>query len=168
MCSVVHRCFVDYGNNGDVWRLTRFYGHPETSRREETWTLLESLSQVSDVSWQCIGDFNEITKASENKRDNVRPMRQMNRFRSVINLCVFHDLGFHGVAFPWFKNNSDESRLKIRSDQALGTNAWRQKFKEATLHHIPTLASDQSMLSLQLVGIDQQTVKNKFWFKAML
>ena len=107
---------MDCGNNRDVWRLTGFHGHPETSKMEETWTLLESLSRVSDVSWQCIGNFNEITKAPEKEGDNMRPMRQMNRFQSVINLCGFHDLGFHGATFTWFKNNSDESRLKIRSN----------------------------------------------------
>ena len=28
---------------GIIWRLTSFYGHPNTNKREETWTLLESL-----------------------------------------------------------------------------------------------------------------------------
>lgn len=56
---------MDCGNNGDVWRLTGFYGHPETSKSEETWTFLESLSRVSDVPCLCIGNFNEITKASK-------------------------------------------------------------------------------------------------------
>lgn len=60
--------FVDCENNGDLWRLIRFYGHLDTSKREKTWTLLESLSGISKLPWLCIGDFNEITSASENER----------------------------------------------------------------------------------------------------
>jgi len=48
-----------------------FYGHPKTSRREETWTLLESLSQVSTLPWLCIGDFNKITKATLGKHETI-------------------------------------------------------------------------------------------------
>ena len=32
-------------NTGLKWRLIGFYGHPDTSKQEETWTLLESLQQ---------------------------------------------------------------------------------------------------------------------------
>ena len=31
------------------WRFTGFYGHPETSRRNESWALLSSLSTRNDL-----------------------------------------------------------------------------------------------------------------------
>ena len=31
------------------WRFTGFYGHPETGKREESWKLLESLSNRSNL-----------------------------------------------------------------------------------------------------------------------
>ena len=37
------------------WRFTSFYGHPETSRRNESWTLLSRLSCRSDLPWVCMG-----------------------------------------------------------------------------------------------------------------
>ena len=46
--------FVDCENNGDLWRLTGFYRHLDTSKRKETWTLLESLSGINDLSWLCM------------------------------------------------------------------------------------------------------------------
>lgn len=42
---------VDLGNNRDVWHLTDLYGYPDTSKRDETWSLLESIRQVSDIPW---------------------------------------------------------------------------------------------------------------------
>ena len=76
---------VNSDSNGDIWRLTGFYGHPETSKREETWQLLESLNHFSALPWLCIGDFNEITSAVEKAGGNVRPARQITRFRDVIH-----------------------------------------------------------------------------------
>lgn len=70
--------FVESKSNGDRWRLTGFYGHPYTSKREEIWSLLESLSLVSNLLWVYIRDFNEITSATEKLDGNPRPARQMN------------------------------------------------------------------------------------------
>ena len=86
---------IDYDNNDGVWRFTRFYGHPETNKREETWTLLESLKHNNQIPWFCIGDFNEIT-SSENAGGNIRHAKQMDRFCRVIQHFAFLDLGFVG------------------------------------------------------------------------
>lgn len=141
---------VDGVSNGDTWRLIGFYGHPETSKREETWQLLESLSHFSMLSWLCIGDFNEITSAAEKEGGNVRPARQMNRFRDVIHYRGFHDLGFHGVSYTWFKNQPNEGCLQIRLDRALANHAWKSKFMGAEVHHVNMSTSDHSLLALRL------------------
>ncbi len=49
----------------DAWRLTGFYGAPETHRCEESWDLLRRLKTQSTLPWVCMGDFNEILKADE-------------------------------------------------------------------------------------------------------
>jgi hypothetical protein len=53
----------------DAWRLTGVYGASETQKREETWALLRHLASMSQLSWCCIGDFNEIVKLEEMKED---------------------------------------------------------------------------------------------------
>ena len=47
--------YVYYVNNGDIWRLIGFYGHHKTSKREETWTLLESLNQSTTCQSYVLG-----------------------------------------------------------------------------------------------------------------
>ncbi|KAK2634882.1 hypothetical protein Ddye_029674 [Dipteronia dyeriana] len=42
-----------------VWRLTGFYGHPDTTQRRYSWTLLKRLHELSFLPWPCVGDFNE-------------------------------------------------------------------------------------------------------------
>ena len=36
------------------WRFTGFYGHPEASKRGESWSLLEDLSCWSNLPWVCM------------------------------------------------------------------------------------------------------------------
>ena len=50
---------------GTKWRMTGFYGHPVTSKREETWSILESLGHANQLLWLCIGDYNEIVSQFE-------------------------------------------------------------------------------------------------------
>ena len=80
---------IDYDNSDGVWRFTRFYGHPETNKREETWTLLKSLKHNNQIPWLCIGDFNEITSSFEKAGGNIRQARQMDRFHRVIHHYAF-------------------------------------------------------------------------------
>lgn len=36
-------------------RFTGFYGNPETSKRKESWKLLEQLSMSCNLPWVCMG-----------------------------------------------------------------------------------------------------------------
>jgi hypothetical protein len=46
--------------NGVKWRLTGVYGESKAGEKEKTWRLLRTLHAQSDLSWLCVGDFNEI------------------------------------------------------------------------------------------------------------
>ena len=37
------------------WHFTRFYGHPKTGKREDSWKLLKCLSHRSNLPWVCMG-----------------------------------------------------------------------------------------------------------------
>ena len=60
----------------------------------------------------------------------------MTRFRDVIHYYGFHDLGFHGVPYTWFKNQPSEGRLQIHLDRALVNHAWKSKFIGVEVHHV--------------------------------
>ncbi|XP_059428496.1 uncharacterized protein LOC132162251 [Corylus avellana] len=59
--------------DGGKWKLTCFYGHPETSKREEAWSLLRYLATLGPEMWACMGDFNEILESSEKCGGGGRP-----------------------------------------------------------------------------------------------
>jgi len=75
--NAVVRCKHD----DSPWKLTGFYGNPDTARRNESWALLWHLSTLQPNPWMCVGDFNEITSASEKSSRTLRPSSQMAEFR---------------------------------------------------------------------------------------
>ena len=57
---------VTIPSSGFKWRITGFYGQPETHRRKESWDLLWVLNRKFTLPWMCFGDFNEIVSMEEN------------------------------------------------------------------------------------------------------
>ena len=55
------------------WRITGFYGHPETHRRYEFWHLLAFLHSQFQLPWLCPRDFNEILSINEKEWGVTHP-----------------------------------------------------------------------------------------------
>ena len=119
--------------------------------------ILESFGTHNQHPWLCIGDFNKITSSNEKKGGNHRQARQMGRFRTVINLCAFHDLGFVGSTFTWSKNNGEEGRIRVQLDRALANNEWIAKFSGTKPYHISMFPSNHSLLVLRFPQERKQT-----------
>lgn len=51
--------------SGFKWRITGYYGHPETHLRHESQILLVALNSRFSLPWICFGDFNEIVSMEE-------------------------------------------------------------------------------------------------------
>ena len=52
-------------NKENEWRLTGFYGEPNTARRHEAWDKLRALNSQPEKPWLCYRDFNEIIRQDE-------------------------------------------------------------------------------------------------------
>lgn len=57
-------------NSGFRWRITSFYGHLNTHKRNDSWKLLTFLHHQFQLPWLCLRDFNEIISMEE-KRGGV-------------------------------------------------------------------------------------------------
>ena len=89
-CKYYIDAIVDKGTDNE-WRLTGFYGEPETARRIEAWEKLRYLNSISDIPWLCFRDFNEIIRQDEKVGGALRPHNQMQLFRKVLDECGFMD-----------------------------------------------------------------------------
>lgn len=60
---------VNVGRSG-WWCITRFYGNPKASKREESWKLLKFLHLRSQFPWMVVGDLNEIIGMGKRRESN--------------------------------------------------------------------------------------------------
>ena len=75
------------------WRITGFYGNPETHCRKESWDLLRSLNQKYQLPWLCFGGFNEIVSVEEKFGGVQRSQRQMGILEMLFTNVVLRTLG---------------------------------------------------------------------------
>ena len=131
------------------WRFTGFYGHLETGKREESWKLLESLINRSNLPWICMGDYNEIMYAKEKEGGGVRPDGQMRCFREAINRSRLKDLGYVGSDFTWSRRLGSRGWVREWLDRALVSTDWAAMFPSVKLYHLSNSVSDHSILVLK-------------------
>ncbi|KAM3705616.1 hypothetical protein ACJW31_03G093700 [Castanea mollissima] len=149
------------------WRITGFYGHPQTHLCHESWNLLSLLSSQMQLPWFCFGDFNEIVSVEEKWGGAIKPQNQMESFRNVINLCSFKDLGYSGSDYTWCNIQKGAGRVFLRLDRALATSDWIEKFGEVKVHHLVDSASDHCALFIFNPLITRNHRPRRFHFEAI-
>lgn len=132
------------------WRFTGFYGNPESHRREDSWELLERLSQASKLLWIVRGDFNKILTADEKQGGSERIQRQMDIFRAAIYSCNLIDLGFKGHKFTWRKSKNDPNSTRERIDRFFAPHDFIDKFGPIEVEHRIWHSSDHVPLAASL------------------
>ena len=92
----------------DEWRFTGFYCESNTSKHLVSWSCLRRLKAKHSILWLCVRDFNEIARSHEKLGGWLRPARQMQDFRDVLDECGFHDLGYEEGKFTWCNGHQDD------------------------------------------------------------
>ncbi|XP_050259980.1 uncharacterized protein LOC126705069 [Quercus robur] len=149
------------------WRLTGFYGEPETANRIEAWNKLRCLNSYPICPWLCLGDFNEIVRQDEKVGGALRSHNQMQLFRDVLDECGFMDLGFVGPKFTWARHYEDGSSIWERLDRGLATNNWFLKFPGSRVHHLHCDSSDHQPILVVFSGLEHPRRKKPFRFEEM-
>jgi hypothetical protein len=133
-------------DNDVPWKLTGFYGHPDPSKRMESWSLLSFLKNFAPIPWLCVGDFNEITHQAEKSGACRRRESQMEGFCNALDDCHLGDLGFTGPCFTWSNKRHDGTYTKERLDRAVANSGWCGMYKSAGVEVMAARASDHHPL----------------------
>lgn len=79
------------------WRLTCFFGYPDSSRRRNSWNLLRTLAMDNSLPWCIIGDFNDLL-FNDDKRGGVEnPPWKIRRFREAVTDSNLIDIPIEGL-----------------------------------------------------------------------
>jgi exonuclease III len=155
-------------DSGKEFRVTGFYGNPETHKRKETWALLKFLSHHGSLPWVCMGDFNELLDHSECTGTARRPDWQIRDFREALAFAQLFDLGFEGSPFTWIKGRKGPTFKAERLDRIVASMAWINMFEGAKVIHLAKLSSDHCPLMLEFLQVLERVQRHRvFRFEAM-
>ena len=140
----------------DAWRFTGFYGEPDTQNHHISWATLRNLKAMHSLTWICVGDFNEITRAHEILEGKLRPFRQMQDFRDVLDECRFRDLGYVGGKFTWCNRQWDGHTIWERIDKVVVTIDWIEKFPDTKIVHLECGTSNHKPIVIFPSGIPKK------------
>ncbi|KAH1065446.1 hypothetical protein J1N35_030433 [Gossypium stocksii] len=160
---------IQDSESGGDWRLTGFYGNPEERFRVASWDLLKHLSWGDFTPWVLLGDFNEITSSFEKKGGRLRSERQMHAFRSILEDCSLHDLGFVGRWFTWERGKFSDTNIRERLDRGVATLDWINFFPSYQVQHLNHSFSDHCPVLLNTMkygGCDGGNKDQIFRFEA--
>ena len=125
-----------------------FCGDPDTTSREDSWSLLKTVSARFSLPWICIGDINEILFAEEKQGWLDRSKRQMQGFFDALDFCGLKDLGFNGFPFTWSNRRPGDQNVWIQLDRGVVTIDWILQFPTSCIHHLDAFHSDHKPLLL--------------------
>ncbi|KAM6550953.1 hypothetical protein CsatB_000761 [Cannabis sativa] len=135
------------------WRLTRFYGEPNLSRRHTTWELLRELADASTLPWCILGDFNNITTHDDKKGGRLYPESLVNGFNTALHDCELCELQLRGHKYTWECGKGTQNHIEIRLDKAFATQSWLTIFNEARLSNFDFSSSDHTHIFLELAPV---------------
>ncbi|KAF5475672.1 hypothetical protein F2P56_007452 [Juglans regia] len=159
---------VKGAEGGKEWLLTGFYGNPNTSRRKESWQLLQAINPGSLIGWVCVGDFNEILNFNEKWGGALRPKNQIDEFRAAVDACGLCDMDLVGNKFTWNNGRSGGAFTKERLDRAFCNSNWSESYPNSNVCTLSTLCSDHCPLLVRFEGSqDHRTHRDRpFRFEA--
>ena len=166
--SKYHIDSIVHGGSENAWRLTGFYGEPDTGRRDEGWNMLQMLSLKPKLPWCVLGDFNELLEVQEKRGGVPRAHYLMQNFRDVLDLCGFVDLGYFRLDFTWHGRRRREW-IWEKLDRGIANYEWMTWFPTGRVKHLNCFTSDHRPILLSLDGcIEYQKWRRKpFRFEAM-
>lgn len=153
ICSYSLNHILGKGENvddGSQWFFAGMYGFPEEPNKKKTQDLMKSLSGVTNGSWLCFGDLNDVLAAQEKKGGNPRTFDQLNMGRCTMEECGLLDLGFSGYLFTWSNGRKGPDQIQCRLDRAMATKGFINTFSPIQVSHLPRFGSDHSALKICL------------------
>ena len=91
----------------------------------------------------------------------LRPERQMEECRDVLDECGFRDLGFVGGKFTWCNGHPDGFIIWERLDRMVATMEWIEKFLATKVMHLECGSSDHKPILIRFNGIPK--IRKKPW-----
>lgn len=146
----------------EPWFLSTVYGPTAREDKADFLQELRGLHAAYQRAWLVCGDFNLIHLAQDKNNGRLN-LREMRRFRAVLQELELAELHLNGRLFTW--SNERRHPTLERIDRAFAVVDWLDAFPA---HHLKCLSSDCSdHAPLFLILNVQSVARPRFRFAAI-
>ncbi|XP_072063927.1 uncharacterized protein [Arachis hypogaea] len=115
-----------------IWRVTGFYGNPETTNKHESWNLLNTLGQASNMPWLVFDNFNQVLEQKEKQG---------------------------GLPVTYTQNNqTGAANIQERLDRTVASIGWKEAFPKMVVRHLQRYQYDHCPI---LIDVKGETLKRR-------
>ncbi|KAM6553984.1 hypothetical protein CsatB_014746 [Cannabis sativa] len=162
-------CFIEYQDLSS-FHFTGFYGHPNSSQRVLTWTLLRRCYDIAPTHpWLVLGDFNEILTHEDKVGGPPRNNGQIQAFQTTIDYCHLAAAAYEGELITWTNKSQGLGNVKERLDYGFFNDFWSESSEKPIIQHLNFYHSDHRALKLMvsMAGVQQiePSYKSQFRFE---
>ncbi|KAL9242086.1 hypothetical protein vseg_016122 [Gypsophila vaccaria] len=97
-------------SNQVPWILSAVYASPDTQKREEWSTEIQTFGQSLDKPWMLAGDFNDTRSLNERNGNSYAMRRRCEKFNHWIENNELLELDYSGPTFTWARGYTPETR----------------------------------------------------------
>ncbi|XP_023883345.1 uncharacterized protein LOC111995659 [Quercus suber] len=132
------------------WLINAIYASLRLAERYILWENLKMLTNLHDLPWALIGDFNEVLLEEEKSGGNPVCMRRVRAIKECMDACHVMDLGFSGPKFTWSNKRETGDLIQCRLDRCWANPSWKDLYSEANVTHLARINSDHCPMVLNL------------------
>ena len=132
------------------WLISAIYASPKIAKRRILWNNLKMVSQLHNLPWLMLGDFNEVVSGEDKFGGNCVNLNRALEFKECLDECNILDLGFAGSKYTWTNCRPITDLILERIDRCFANPIWRTLYADATVTHLPRTWSDHCPVLLEL------------------
>lgn len=154
---------------GKAFGVTAVYAATCYLRRRELWSAITNIQNQHLIPWSCIGDFNAILGAHEQRSTsspNIIPMTDFQNWSDSNNLI---HLPTRGSEFTWTNGRKGRNNIQRRLDIVIVNTDWINSCSSTSVRTLTKLRSDHYPLLFEFSNHDIQFASNfkfmKMWIE---
>lgn len=152
--------------NGKFFGITGVYASNCLIKRRQLWDTLKNIQDTMNLPWCCMGDFNTILGAHE-QRSNFRPsqvaMQDFQNWTDSNNLIHIHT---RGADYTWLNCRRGKFNIQRRLDRAICNQDWFNACNLVSCSTLTKLRFDHFPILLEFRNDDIQ-YSSQFKFMKM-
>ena len=132
------------------WLILAIYASLRIAKRKILWNNLKIVSQLHNLPWLMLGDFNEVLSGDDKFGGNGVNLNRALEFKECLDECNMLDLGFASSKYTWTNSRHSTDLILKRIDRCFANLSWRTLYSDATVTHLPRIWSDHCPVLLEL------------------